>query len=109
MTSENRKSMENWIEPLCEPIECESIITGLTDFSLFKMAKKGYIRLVKDNRKRRYALELFNHDSSKVFPQDKSQPLKPLYSFEVYKHPNTTNKKKSLIWIYIYHRYRSPM
>ena len=91
MTSEQKKSKGDGvsgsncciIESLTDPIECDSIVASIPDFSLFKVPKKGFIRLVKDNRKRRYALELFNHDSSKVFLQDKSLPLKPLHSFEV--------------------------
>lgn len=83
MSSSTENATTNDMEVVCEPIECVSITTGLQDCTLFRVAKKGFVRLVKIHRKRMHALELFNHDSSKVFPQDKSTPLKPLYSLEV--------------------------
>lgn len=71
------------VEGLTEPIECESITTGINELSLFRMSKKGFVRLVRDNRKRFYAVELFHYDPKNVFPEDKTKPLKPLYTFEV--------------------------
>ena len=69
------------IEHLTDLIECKSILTAIDGFGLFRIAKRGFMRLIKDNRKRLHAVELFNYE--KTAAEKNKSTLKPLYSFEV--------------------------
>lgn len=73
------------LESLSEPIECEAITAASDDCSVFRISRQGYVRLVKDHRKRILGVQLHYYDTVKRWTSEKrdSLLLEPQYTIEV--------------------------
>lgn len=73
------------VECLSGLIECQAITAASDDCSFFRISRQGYVRLVKDHRKRILGVQLYHYDAVKRWTSEKKDPLllEPQYTIEV--------------------------
>jgi len=69
--------MSSPIDEITQLLECEEIITNGEVGAVFNHPKSGYVRLVKDYRKRSYVLEMYGNNSKLKTPNNQNNNILP--------------------------------